>query len=67
MDSGMPHQDKDDLRTPLAELKELLAPINQIELAAIARHGNAVLDLTSVVIMALLTFGWNQQQTLGDG
>lgn len=61
----MPHQDKDDLRTPVAELKELLAPIRAINVDGISRHGNAVLDLTGVMIIALLTFGWNQQQTLG--
>lgn len=62
----MPHQDKNDLRTPLAELKELLAPIDQVNLGKVGRHGNAVLDLTGIAVIALLTFGWNQQQTLGD-
>ena len=62
----MPHQDKDDLRTPVAELKELLAPIRQVSVDAIGRHGNATLDLTGIMITALLTFGWNQQKTLGD-
>ncbi|MGB7327401.1 MAG: transposase [Rubripirellula sp.] len=62
----MSHQDKDDLRTPLAELKELLAPIEQVALGAIGRHGNAILDLHGIAILARLTFGWNQQQTLGD-
>jgi hypothetical protein len=60
----MSHQDKDDLRTPVAELKELLAPIRQVSLDGIRRHGNAWLDLTGVMITAILTFGWNQQQTL---
>jgi hypothetical protein len=62
----MSHQDKDDLRTPVAELKELLAPIRQVSLDGISRHGNAWLDLTGVMITAILTFGWNQQQTLSD-
>lgn len=62
----MSHQDKDVLRTPVAELKELLAPIRNVRLDAIMRHGNATLDLTGIAITALLTFGWNQQQTLGD-
>ncbi|WP_404310733.1 transposase [Neorhodopirellula lusitana] len=61
----MSHQDKDDLRTPVAELKELLAPILEVGVGGISRHGNAVLDLTGVMIIALLTFGWNRQQTLG--
>ena len=62
----MSHQDKDDLRTPVAELKELLAPIRQVSLDGISRHGNAWLDLTGVMSTAILTFGWNQQQTLSD-
>lgn len=61
----MSQQDGVDLRTPLAELKELLRPIREMDFGSIARHGNAALDLTAVAIMALLTFGWNQQQTLG--
>ena len=61
----MSHQDNGDLRTSLAALKDLLAPIQASDLGSIARHGNALLDLTSVAVMALLTFGWNQQQTLG--
>jgi hypothetical protein len=64
--TGMPHQDTEDLRTPVAELKELLAPIRDICLANISRHGNATLDLAGLMTLALLTFGWNQQQTLGD-
>lgn len=63
----MPHQDKDDLRTPVAELKELLASIGEAQVDGISRHGNAALDLTGVMVTALLTFGWNRQQTLGDG
>lgn len=51
---------------PVAELKELLAPIREVSVDGISRHGNAVLDLTGVMITALLTFGWNRQQTLGD-
>ncbi|EKK03787.1 transposase [Rhodopirellula baltica SH28] len=62
----MSHQDKEDLRTPLAELKELFAPISKVDLASVARHGNAIVDLNTAIVMALLTFGWNQQQTLGD-
>lgn len=62
----MSHQDKDDLCTPVTQLKELLAPIRQVDLGDVTRHGNASLDLTGVMVMALLTFGWNQQQTLGD-
>jgi hypothetical protein len=64
--TGMPHQDTEDLRTPLAQLKELLAPIQEINLANIRRHGNATLNPSGLMIVALLTFGWNQQQTLGD-
>ena len=48
----MPHQDKEDLRTPLAELKDLLAPIQELSLEQIPRHGNAELHLTSVETMA---------------
>lgn len=62
----MSHQDKDDLRTPLAQLKELLEPIRSVSVEGTKRHGNAVLDLTGVMVIALLTFGWNRQQTLGD-
>lgn len=61
----MSHQDKDDLRTPLAQLKELIQPVFQADLDSVARHGNAQLKLMSVAVMALLTFGWNQKQTLG--
>ena len=67
----MPHQDMEDFRTtsaelctPLAELKELLAPIQTSDLSQVQRHGNAVLNISAVACMALLTFGWNQQQTL---
>ncbi|QEF99999.1 Transposase DDE domain protein [Stieleria maiorica] len=60
----MSHQDKDDLRTPLAELKERLRPILECDFETIKRHGNSTLNLMGVAITALLTFGWNQQQTL---
>ncbi len=36
----MPHQDKDGLRTPLRELKEILAPLAQTQLENVLRHGN---------------------------
>jgi len=62
----MPHQDKEDLRTPLAELKDLLAPIQKLSVKQIPRHGNAELNLTSVAMMALLAFGWSQKSTLGE-
>lgn len=62
----MSHQDKDDLRTPVAELKDLLAPIRNVDIGGISRHGNAVLDLTGVIVTAVLAFGWNQEKTLGD-
>jgi hypothetical protein len=65
MESGMSHQDQKDLRTPLAELKELFEPIAELELDTIPRHGNAQLSLTALAITALMTFGWNQQKTLG--
>jgi len=66
MESGMPHQDKDDLRTPLAELKALVRPFCDLDLGSVPRHGNAQLDQVGVVIMALLTFGWSQKQTIGE-
>ena len=62
----MSHQDKEDLRTPLAELKDLLAPIQKLRLKQIPRQGNAELNLTSVAMMALLAFGWSQKSTLGE-
>lgn len=62
----MSHQDKEDLRTPLANLKDLLKPMRKIDVAGIQRHGNATLHLSGVLIVALLTFGWNQQKTLGS-
>jgi len=62
----MSHQDKDDLRTPLAALKEQLQPIFQSDLDGVERHGNAQLNLMSTAVVALLTFGWNQKRTLAD-
>lgn len=62
----MPHQDMDDLRTPLAELKELFRPLEDCSLESVRRHGNASLDLVGIAVMAVLTFGWNQRHTLGE-
>ena len=62
----MPHQDKEDLRTPLAELKDLLQPIQSVDLQETPRHGNAVLNLNSVAALALLAFGWSQKSTLKE-
>ncbi|SMP69089.1 hypothetical protein SAMN06265222_111173 [Neorhodopirellula lusitana] len=45
----MPHQDKDDLRTPVAELKELLAPIRDARVDVIGRHGNAGWTFPSLI------------------
>lgn len=66
MESEMPHQDKDDLRTPLAELKALVRPFCDLDLGSVHRHGNAQLDQVGAVIMVLLTFGWSQKQTIGE-
>ncbi len=52
----MPHQDKDDLRTPLAELKALVRPFCDLDLGSVHRHGNAQPDQVGAVIMVLLTF-----------
>jgi len=62
--AGMSHQDKDDLRTPVAELNELSAPICEVHVDAIARHVNATFDLTGVMVTALLTFGRNHSGRL---
>ncbi|MFG0262100.1 MAG: hypothetical protein ACF788_06905, partial [Novipirellula sp. JB048] len=43
-----------------------MAPIRDARVDGISRHGNAVLDLTGVMIAALLTFGWNRQHPLGE-
>lgn len=66
MESRMPHQDKHDLRTPLAELKESLAPLGQAQLGNVSRHGNATVGGLAVATLALLTFGWSRQKTLGE-
>jgi hypothetical protein len=66
MESGMPHQDKDDLRTPLHELKEILAPLSQAQLENVSRHGNATVGGLAIAMLALLTFGWSRQKTLSE-
>lgn len=60
----MSHQDQKDLRTPLAELKELFEPIAKLEFDKVPRHGNARLSSMAITITALMTFGWNQKSTL---
>ncbi len=62
----MPHQDTEDLRTPAAQFKLLMEPIQKLSFQAIYRHGNATLHLSGIAIVALLTFGWNQQRNLGE-
>lgn len=62
----MPHQDKDDLRTPLHELKESLAPLAQAQLENVSQHGNSTLGGLGIAVLALLTFGWSRQRPLGE-
>jgi hypothetical protein len=60
----MPHQDKDDLRTPFHELKEILASLAEANLESVSRHGNASLGGLGTATLALLTFGWGRLKTL---
>jgi hypothetical protein len=60
----MPHQDKDDLRTPFHELKEILASLADANLESVSRHGNASLGGLGTATLALLTFGWGRLKTL---
>jgi len=66
MESGMPHQDKEDLRTPLDQLKEVLGPVTSADLKGVKRHGNSVIDGPAIAMLALLTFGWGRFKTLGE-
>jgi hypothetical protein len=62
----MSQQDKRDFRTPLMELKALWDSLEAIDVGSVGRHGNSTLNLTKVIALALLTFGWNQQRTFGN-
>ena len=62
----MPHQDKEDLRTPLDQLKEVLGPVTSADLKGVKRHGNSVIDGPAIAMLALLTFGWGRFKTLGE-
>jgi len=62
MESGMPHQDKEDLRTPLDQLKEVLGPVTSADLKGVKRHGNSVIDGPAIAMLALLTFGCDQNK-----
>ena len=56
----MPHQDKDDLRTLLCELKEIFSPIMDANFQEVKRHGNATIAGQTIAVLALLTFGWGR-------
>ena len=62
----MPHQDMDDLRTPVAELKEVLAPLAQAQFENASRHDNTTLNGLGIAMLALLAFGWSRQKTLSE-
>jgi hypothetical protein len=59
----MSHQDTEDLRTAVAELKELLAPIRDVCLANINRQSNAILALAGLMTLAIQSYGWNQRRS----
>ena len=60
----MPRQDKVDLRTPLHEAKESLAPLAQAQPENVLRHDNSTLGGLGPAVLALLTFGWSRTKTL---
>lgn len=62
----MPHQDKDDLRTPLQELKSLFSALPADELDDVERHGNAVIGGCALAMTALAAFAWSQEDALSE-
>lgn len=62
----MPHQDKDDLRTPLHELTAVFEFLHDADLDGAPRHGNATVGGFAIGLTAILTFGWNQGKNLSQ-
>ncbi|HMO16441.1 MAG TPA: IS4 family transposase [Pirellulaceae bacterium] len=62
----MPHQDNDDLRTPVQDLKSLfeLLPVDQLRDQP--RHGNAIISASVLAITAIIAFGWTKKDALTE-
>lgn len=62
----MPHQDTDDLPTPLESLQSLLELISDQQLQDVQRHGNASIRANVLAITALVVFGWTKKDSLTE-
>ena len=62
----MPHQDMEDLRTPLQELKSLFALLPTEQLEQIQRHGNALVNGCVLAMTAIATFGWAKEDAVTE-
>ncbi len=60
----MPHQDDDNLCTPLQDLKSLLELLPADRLHDQPRHGNASINPMVLAVTAFVTFGWTKKDTL---
>jgi hypothetical protein len=52
MESGMQHQDNDNLRTRLHQLKAVISTVVIADYKEIKLHGNATIDATAIAVMA---------------
>jgi len=62
----MPHQDNDDLRTPLQDLKSLFELLPADQLLDFPRHGNATVNGIVLAMTAIITFGWTKKDALTE-
>jgi len=62
----MPHQDNDNLCTPLQDLKSLLELFPADQLHDQPRHGNASINPVVLAVTAFVTFGWTKKDSLTD-
>jgi hypothetical protein len=62
----MPHQDEDNLCTPLQDLKSLLELLPTDQLHDQPRHGNASINPVVLAVTAFITFGWTKKDSLTE-
>lgn len=62
----MPHQDNDDLRTPLQDLKSLFELLPADQLRNQPRHGNATINGIVLAMTAIAAFGWTKKDALSE-
>ena len=62
----MPHQDQLHLRKNEQSIKDVLERVLPERIATFQRHGNATLEASWLVEVALICWGWTSQGTLSD-